>query len=164
MINIFTPMLKTYILPLPFKMAVYKWGSENWHSKIIFHLRKLWKAKFFIMYWVYNWGCRENSKMITLLSERVKLEHCRVSFCVQPDDKRLIWTIGYMFRSIPLFSICPAPPLIPVQPRTPVDTLQETATLGFLCLRNGFSTMNTRYTNYARPMLIKLGDAAFPFA
>ena len=44
----FTPEFKKYILPT-FSRQMYKWGSENWYSSIImFHLSKLWKAKFFI--------------------------------------------------------------------------------------------------------------------
>ena len=29
--------------------SMYKWGGANWYTKIIFHLSKLWKAKFFIL-------------------------------------------------------------------------------------------------------------------
>ena len=45
--NPFTPKFKTYILPT-FYREMYEWCSENWWL-IIFHLSKLWKAKFFIM-------------------------------------------------------------------------------------------------------------------
>ena len=37
-------------------------------SMIIFHLSKLWKAKFFILFW---WGCSGNLILITLGSNRV---------------------------------------------------------------------------------------------
>ena len=44
-------------------------------SIIIFHLRKLWRAKFFILCDVaFWWGCKGNLSLITLGSERVKTE------------------------------------------------------------------------------------------
>ena len=43
-------------------------------SIIIFHLSKLWKAKFFILCDViFWWGCSGNLKLITVGSERVRL-------------------------------------------------------------------------------------------
>ena len=52
---------------------------------IIFYLRKLWKAKFFILVmWYFWWGCRGNLKLTTLGSERVKLLHCRNIDIVTP--------------------------------------------------------------------------------
>ena len=47
LLHISLQKFKTYILPI-FKEKMYKWGSGV-GSMIIFHLSKLWKAKFFIL-------------------------------------------------------------------------------------------------------------------
>ena len=51
---------------------MYKWGNDNWQYNYIFHLSKLWKARFSILCDVYFWwGCRGNLKLITSGSEGV---------------------------------------------------------------------------------------------
>ena len=53
--------------------TLYQWGSENWYSKIIFHLSELWKAKFIPL--MFNadfwWCCWGILKLITLANERI---------------------------------------------------------------------------------------------
>ena len=50
MIHLFTSKFKKYILPImSFWREMYMRGSENNYSIIIFHLSKLWKAKFSIL-------------------------------------------------------------------------------------------------------------------
>ena len=51
---------------------MYRRGSKNWYSVIIFDLAKLWKAKFFILCVLYFRGAFTGEwKLVTLGSERI---------------------------------------------------------------------------------------------
>ena len=72
LINPFTPISSKRTFSRPFKEKCIR-EVVRVDGIIIFHLSKLWIAKFSILCYVYFWwGCRGNWRLITLGSERVK--------------------------------------------------------------------------------------------
>ena len=90
---------------------MYKWGIVRIGSTIIFHLIKLWKpsSSYCVMLYFW-WGCRGNSKMINLGSDRVEKDFLN-PLSLQENVTELIELTGG-----PSGPGSPAPPRSPCAP------------------------------------------------